>query len=112
MDISIHTLVIVLALIAALVINIIAGNLITACDRKGQSYHANIKAKLDQDNDHNQGPVLMILKAQDKTMVITYIMMTPEDGNGHAHMLPSLTKDWNANCPLLKPNLFLFYIKP
>ncbi len=53
----------------------------------------NIKANLDQDNDHNQGPLLVILKAQDTTMVITDIMMTPGEGNSHNCLLPTLPQD-------------------
>ena len=49
----------------------------------------NIKANLGQNHDHNQGLVLVILEAQDTTMVITDIMMTLGEGNSHAHLLPS-----------------------
>ncbi len=72
----------------------------------------NTETDLDQGHLHNQGPVLVILEAQDTTMVITFIMMLPGEGSDHAHLLPSLAQDWNTDRPLLKPSLFLFYIKP
>ncbi len=72
----------------------------------------NIEADLGQDHNHDQCPICMTLNAQDTTMVITYIAMTPWEGNRHAHLFPSLAQDWNANRLLCKPNLLLFYIKP
>ncbi len=68
----------------------------------------NIKANLDKNHDHDQGPVCMTLEAQDTTMVITFIMMTLGGGNGHAHQFPSLAQDWNLGHPLLEPNPLLF----
>ncbi len=38
-----------------------------------------------------QGPVLMILDAQDTTMAPTFTTMTPGEGVGHAHPSPSPT---------------------
>ncbi len=52
----------------------------------------NVEANLDQDHNNNQGPVLVILEAKHTIMVITYIMMTPGEGNSHAHPLPLLPK--------------------
>ncbi len=39
----------------------------------------------DQDQDRDQGPVLVPLEAQDTIMVTTFIMMTTGAENGHVH---------------------------
>ncbi len=58
MDIAVHAIVIALILVAALVINMITGNAITS-----QLLVTTRATNLDQDHDHDQGPVLMILEA-------------------------------------------------
>ncbi len=50
----------------------------------------NTMTDLDQEHDHNQGPVPMILEAQHTIMVSIFMMMTTGKGNGCAHQLLSL----------------------
>ncbi len=64
----------------------------------------NTKANLDQDHNHNQGPILVTLKAQGTIMVTTFIIMITGGGNSHTHPLPSLA--WDRTSP---PG---FYINP
>ncbi len=116
-DIAVKAIVVTLILVAALVIDMITGNAIASqllATTRNKVTMPNIEADLDQYHNHNhdQGPVLVIFKVWDMTIVIAYIMMTPREGNGHTCLLPSLAQDWNANRPLLDPNLLLFYINP
>ncbi len=93
-DVAIHVIVIALVLVATLVIDMIAGNVITSqllVTAKAKTTMLNTAASLDQEHNHDQGPIHVTLKALDTTMVITFIMMTPGEGNGHNHPLPSLT---------------------
>ncbi len=65
-NIAIHTIAIVLILVATLVINMIAGNTIASqlpVTARANVTMQNTKANLDQDHDHNQGPILVILEA-------------------------------------------------
>ncbi len=115
MDIAIHMIVIALILDATFMIYMIAENVIASqllVTARAKVTMPNIKANLDRDHDHDQVPVLVILEAQDTTMVITYVIMTPGEGNGHACLFPSLAQDWNVEHSLLKPNLLLFYVEP
>ncbi len=115
MDIAMHVIIVALVLVAALLIDMIAEPVITSwllAPAKAKFTIPNTKTDLDQGCNHDQGHILVILKAWDTIMVTTFIMMTPGEGNGHSNSLPSLAQDWNANCPLLEPNLLLFYIKP
>ncbi len=85
-DIIIHAIVVALVLVATLMINMIAGNAITSqtlMTAKAKTTMLNMETDLDQGHNHDQGPVLVILEAQDTIMVFTFIMMTPGEGNRH-----------------------------
>ncbi len=92
-DIAIHAIVIALILVVTLMIDMIAEHTIASqllVTAKAKTTMRNIAANLDQCQGHNHGPILVILEVQDMIMVITFIMMTPGEGNSHNHPLPSL----------------------
>ncbi len=71
----------------------------------------NTETVLDQDQDPDQGPVLVILVPQDTIMVTTFTTMTIGEGSIHTFMLPSLVQNGNDNRPLLNPHLLQLNIK-
>ncbi len=110
---SIATHATVIALEAVLVINMTTGTVIASqllVTAKARVTIPNTVTDPDQEHDCNQGPILIILEAQDTIMVTTFMMMTTGEGNGRAHPLPPLVQDQTKDCPLLEPNLLLFNI--
>lgn len=82
-----------LVLIAALVIDMIVGTTITnqaLVIARAKVTILNIVTDLDQEHNHHQGPLLMILEPQDTIIVTIFMLMTPEEGNRHTLPLPSL----------------------
>ncbi len=99
---------------AVLVIDMIIGTAIASqplMTAKPKVTMQKTKTDLDQDNDHNQGPVLVPLKARDTIMVTTFIMMTTGAENGHVHLFLPLAQDQTEDRPLLEPNHLRFPIK-
>ncbi len=81
---------IVVTLEAVLVINMITGTAITSqplVTAKAKVTMPNTAIDPDLDQDRDQGPVLVPLKAQDTIMVTTFIMMTTGAENGRARPL-------------------------
>ncbi len=84
---------IVVVLGAALVINMIAENAIASqllVTARAKITMPNTKTDPDQEHDHNQGPVIVILETQDTIMVTIFMMMTPGGGIGKSQPLPPL----------------------
>ncbi len=111
---SIATHATVVALRAALVIDMIAEDAIA--NQQLMTTKAKVTMPIsttnpDQDHNRNQGPVLVILDPQDMIMVTIFMMMTPGGGNRHTHLLLSLAQDLTVERPLLEPYLLLFNIK-
>ncbi len=105
---------IVIALKAILVIDMITGTAIASqllMTKKAKVTMPNTTTNLDLDQDHDQGPLPMILEAQDTIMVTTFIMMTTGVENGCAHPLLLLVQVQIDDHPLLEPNHLWFNIK-
>ncbi len=93
---SIATCAIVVALEAVLVINMNTGTAIASqplMTTKAKVTMPNTVTNLDQEHDHNQGPILVTLEVHDMIMVTTFIMMPTGKGNGCAQVLLSLVQD-------------------
>ncbi len=88
MNIATHA--INIALEAALVIGMITGIVIASQPlviTKARVTMLNTVANLDQSHNQDQGPVLVILEAQDTIMITTFIMMTTGEEKGRVYLL-------------------------
>ncbi len=86
-----HAIVIILG--AALVSDKIAENATASqqlATTKTKVTMMNTETDPDQEHNHDQGPVLVILKPQDTIMVTIFMIMTPGEGIGSAETPLSL----------------------
>ncbi len=93
MAIAIHAIIVAVILAAILVINKIveiATASPTLAIARAKVTMLNTETILDQDQDPDQGPVLVILVPQGTIMVTTFTTMTIGEGSIHTLLLPSL----------------------
>ncbi len=112
MKVATRTIIIVLG--AALVIDMTAENTITSPQlvvTRAKVTMPNSATNPDQEHDHNQGPILVIIESQETTMVTIFMMMTTGEGIRNTWPLLSLLQDQTVERSLLEPNLLLFNIK-